>query len=139
MYNKKCCTIPKTHTINLCCLQLHRYHIAGYLHGKLFLRTCQNSLETEMLTEEIFAKCAMALIMIMFVCVYNISLICTRASFSISSMVRGYHKYKDIWVFTEGEQLLCRREKDNIHNLFSVAVIMATSDGRIIVKRSSFG
>ena len=48
---------------------------------------------------------------------------CTRASFSISSVVRGYHKYKDIWVATEGEQLLCRKEDDNIHHLFSVAVI----------------
>ena len=104
-------------------LHLNKYRIAGYLHGKLFSRTCQNSLQTEMLTEEKFAKRAMALIMVMFVCAYNISAMCTWESFSIASMVRGYHKYKDIWVATEGEQLLCRRENDNIHDLFSVAVI----------------
>ena len=34
-----------------------------------------------------------------------------------------YHKYKDIWVTTKGEQLLCQRENDNIHNPFTVAVI----------------
>ena len=65
------------------------YRIAGYLHGKLFSRTCQNSLETEMLTEEKFAKRAMAFIMIMFVCAYNISAMCTHALFWIFSMVRG--------------------------------------------------
>ena len=46
-----------------------------------------------------------------------------RASFSISSMVGGYHKYKDVWVATVGERLLCRREDNNLHDLFSVAVI----------------
>ena len=46
--------------------RIYEYRIAGYLHGKLFSRTCQNPLETEMLTEEKFAKRAMALIMIMF-------------------------------------------------------------------------
>ena len=45
------------------------------------------------------------------------------ASFSISSMVRGYHKYKDVWVAPIGEWLLCRREDNNLHDLFSVAVI----------------
>ena len=42
------------------------YCIASYLHGKLFSRTCQNPFQTEMLTEEKFAKHAMALIIIMF-------------------------------------------------------------------------
>ena len=98
-----------------------------------------------MLTEEKFKKRAMALIVIMFVCVYNISAMCTCASFLISSIVRGYHKYKNIWVATRGEQLLCQRENDNIHNLFNITVIMATSlfaslmaDGGIIVERSPF-
>ena len=47
---------------------------------------------------------------------------------------------------TEGEQLLCRRENNNVHDLFSVAMIMATSlfaslmaDGEIIVGKSSLG
>ena len=46
-----------------------------------------------------------------------------RASLSISSMVRRYHKYKDVWVATVGEWLLCQREDNNLHDLFSVAVI----------------
>ena len=49
----------------------NKYRIACYLHGKLFSRTCQNPLKTEMLTEENFAKRAVALIMIMFaICMY---------------------------------------------------------------------
>ena len=79
------------------------YRIAGYLHGKLFSRTCQNSLKTEMLAEEKFAKYAMTLIMIMFVCVYNISAMFTRCYIVFDILCgRGYHKYKDIWVATEG-------------------------------------
>ena len=53
---------------------------------------------------------------------------CTRgvkASFSISSMIRGYHEYKDLWEAVEGEELLCRQENDNYHDhhLFSVAMV----------------
>ena len=97
-----------------------------------------------MLTEEKLVNHAMALIMIMFVCVYNIQVMCTHASFSISFMVtiRGYHKYKDIWVATEGEQLLCKEKM--IPSVASTA--MATSlfaslmaDGGIIVERSLLG
>ena len=51
---------------------------------KLFLRTCQNSLETEMLTEEKFAKRAMVPIMIMFaICVYSLSDVYTCVVFDI--------------------------------------------------------
>ena len=47
-------------------------HVCGYVpYIRLFTRkvifaTCQNPFETEMLTEEKFAMCVMALIMIMF-------------------------------------------------------------------------
>ena len=76
-----------------------------------------------MLTEEKFVKHSIALLMIMFVCVYNISAQCAHSSFLISSMVRGHHKYKDIWVAIEGEVAVAVPKRTfTIHNPFSVAV-----------------
>jgi len=46
-----------------------------------------------------------------------------HASLSLSSMVRGYHKYKVVRVATLGEWLLCQREDGNLHYLFSVAMV----------------
>ena len=46
-----------------------------------------------------------------------------HASLSLSSMVRGYHKYKVVRVATLGERLLCQREDGNLHYLFSVAMV----------------
>ena len=42
-------------------------------------------------------------------------------SFSIESVIRGYHKYKDVWVAVVGE-LLCTREPTNREDRFAVAV-----------------
>ena len=42
--------------------------------------------------------------------------------FALSSMVRGYHVYKDIWDADEGEILDCVRETTNHHDLYAVAV-----------------
>ena len=41
----------------------------------------------------------------------------------INSVVRGHHVYKDIWTPEIGEELTCRREVGNIHDLHAVAVI----------------
>ena len=38
-------------------------------------------------------------------------------------MVRGYHKYKDIWEAEVGENLVCERETGNVHDLYAVSVI----------------
>ena len=48
----------------------------------------------------------------------------THATFSVESMVRGYHVYKDVRAASVGEHLPCRRE--NYYNLadrFAVAVM----------------
>ena len=42
--------------------------------------------------------------------------------FSISSVVRGYHIYQDVWSAGVGEQLTCDREPGNRHDTFAVAV-----------------
>ena len=44
-------------------------------------------------------------------------------SFSVSSSVRGYHVYKDIWEATEGEVLPCTRELHNLRDPFAVAIM----------------
>ena len=44
-------------------------------------------------------------------------------SFSIASMVRGYHIYKDIWDALIGEELSCEREGANYADPFAVAII----------------
>jgi len=41
----------------------------------------------------------------------------------INTVVRGHHVYKDIWTPVIGEELACRKEFGNIHDLHAVAVI----------------
>ena len=43
--------------------------------------------------------------------------------FEVEAMVHGYHKYKDIWEATLGENLECQRENRNIHDIDAVAVL----------------
>ena len=45
----------------------------------------------------------------------------TRDTFSISSSVKGYHVYKDIWEAAEGEVLACTRE---MHNLLLLLLLL---------------
>ena len=43
--------------------------------------------------------------------------------FSIDSMIRGYHKYKKVWDDpVDGEELECKREIGNSHDMHAVAV-----------------
>ena len=44
-------------------------------------------------------------------------------SFTVDSMIRGNHVYKDIWDSHLGEELTCRRERNNIHDPYTVAVL----------------
>ena len=39
--------------------------------------------------------------------------------FSVSSMVRGYHIYKDVWDAAINEELSCQREADNYTDPFA--------------------
>ena len=45
------------------------------------------------------------------------------ATFSLNSVVKGYHVYKDYWEAATGEILQCRKERTNIHDPFTVAII----------------
>ena len=44
-------------------------------------------------------------------------------SFELSSAVRGYHVYRDIWEPSVGEKLVARREFDNQFDKFAVKVL----------------
>ena len=44
-------------------------------------------------------------------------------AYCINSVVRGHHVYKDIWTPEIGEELTCRREVGNIHDLHAVAIL----------------
>uniref|UniRef100_A0A1X7UQN4 HIRAN domain-containing protein n=1 Tax=Amphimedon queenslandica TaxID=400682 RepID=A0A1X7UQN4_AMPQE len=47
-----------------------------------------------------------------------------QAEFCCVSMVRGYHVYKTVWeAAVDGEVLLCKRETENGHDPYAVAVI----------------
>ena len=46
----------------------------------------------------------------------------TALSFSIHSVVRGHHVYKNIWTPYVGEMLVLQREIGNVHDRFAVAV-----------------
>ena len=44
----------------------------------------------------------------------------------VETVIRGHHVYKEIWTPTLGEILSCRRETDNFHDRFAVAVMKGT-------------
>ena len=44
-------------------------------------------------------------------------------TYSLPSMVHGYHIYKDIWSAEKGEDLKCVRETSNHFDPFGVAVV----------------
>ena len=43
-------------------------------------------------------------------------------SFSVDSVIRGHHIYKDIWTPNLGEILPCKVEPGNVHDPYAVAV-----------------
>ena len=44
-------------------------------------------------------------------------------SFTVNSMIRGNHVYKGIWDSHHGEELACRRKRNNIHDPFAIGVL----------------
>ena len=46
----------------------------------------------------------------------------TASCYSHESMVRGYHIYKKIWEAVDREVLHCKRERNNRHDPFAVAI-----------------
>ena len=43
--------------------------------------------------------------------------------FTVESMIRGYHVYKDVWESSIGEKLFCELEEKNRHDSNAVAVV----------------
>lgn len=55
-------------------------------------------------------------------------------TFSLDSVVRGYHEYKDIWdAEMDGAGLPCEREPGNPHDTFAVAVRKSSPSGSVTV------
>ena len=52
-------------------------------------------------------------------------------------MVCGYRVYKEIWCAAIGEELPCKKEVENHHNPFVVAVVRSGGVGHIPRKISS--
>ena len=53
-----------------------------------------------------------------------------RDAYEFVSMVRSYHEYQSVWSAVFGEELQCRIELSNPHDLFAVAVYK--SDGIVV-------
>ena len=50
------------------------------------------------------------------------------ASFSVESMIRGYHEYKSIWENpSSDDELICEREIGNAHDTYAVSIKKDTS------------
>ena len=55
-------------------------------------------------------------------------------TFSLQSVVRGYHEYKEIWdAAVDGVDLPCEREPGNPHDIFAVAVRKPSPSGNVTV------
>ena len=47
----------------------------------------------------------------------------TSTVYTMDSVVRGHHVCKEIWTSFIGEELSCKGEAGNIHDMYAVAVI----------------
>jgi len=47
----------------------------------------------------------------------------TSTIYTMDSVVRGHHVDKEIWTSFIGEELSCKGEAGNIHDLYAVAVM----------------
>ena len=55
-------------------------------------------------------------------------------AFAVSSVVRGYHKYKDVWsALVDGTEIPCEREPGNPRDTSAVAVIERSPSGELTV------
>ena len=48
-------------------------------------------------------------------------------TFSVESVIRGHHIYKDIWTPNIGEELICQRELGNLRDPFAVSLLKGTT------------
>jgi len=54
---------------------------------------------------------------------------CSTGAVEVSTVVRGYHVYQEIWTAPLGEVLFCQQETNNHHDRFAVAII---KDGEVV-------
>ncbi len=48
-------------------------------------------------------------------------------SFSVETVVIGFHVYNEVWDAAVGEELPCRRDVGNSHDPYAVAMVRASS------------
>ena len=68
--------------------------------------------------------------------IYFIITCCAKMvhAFVVSSVVRGYHKYKDVWSAPiDGRELPCKREPSNPRDTSAVAVFESSPSGELTV------
>ena len=46
-----------------------------------------------------------------------------NATYALQTVVRGYHVYMQVWNATVGQVLPCQRERGNVHDPYSVAIV----------------
>ncbi len=51
----------------------------------------------------------------------------SMGSFSVETVVRGFHVYKEVWDAAFGEELPCRRDVGNSHDPYAVAMVRAST------------
>ena len=57
--------------------------------------------------------------------------------FSVETVVRGYHIYKEIWnTVMEATELPCKREISNAHDPFAIAIKKVTPTGNVTVEHT---
>ena len=58
--------------------------------------------------------------------------------FAITSIVRGYHAYKDIWDAEIDSELPCSSEADNREDHYAVAIMRSTDVVGHVLRRISY-
>ena len=51
----------------------------------------------------------------------------------MESSIHGHHMYWNVWTLVIDEVLVCKQERHNIHNLFTVAMHKEQNDGSILL------
>ncbi len=51
----------------------------------------------------------------------------SMGSFSVETVVRGFHVYNEVWDAAVGEELPCRRDVGNSHDPYAVAMVRAST------------
>ena len=61
----------------------------------------------------------------------------SMSSFTVETVVRGFHIYKEVWHAVIGDVLPCRRDLGNPHDLYAVAMVRASNTVGHVPRRIS--